>query len=198
VSGYTVFNDNLQAKEVIVGNGERRNRYILCYNPKEAKRQREHRQAVVALLEAELGSHPNTSAKAQWAIELLASRRLKRYVRVTKDNQIRIDRMAIREAAKYDGKWVLKTNDDTLHLADVQNLLKVLQNLVDEGNTIAVIEHNIEIIKAADYIIDLGPDGGDGGGQVIFAGSPVDLLARPTGSHTARFLEKYLANRTRS
>lgn len=115
---YTVFNDNLQAKEVIIGDGERRTRYILCYNPKEAKRQSEHREAVVALLEAELGSHPNSSAKAQWAIELLASRRFKRYLRVTKDNQIRIDRMAIREAAKYDGKWVLETNDDTLNLED--------------------------------------------------------------------------------
>jgi transposase len=115
---YTVFKDNLQAKEVVIGNGERRTRYILCYNPKEAQRQREHRKAVVALLEAELKSHPNTSATAQWAIELLASRRFKRYLRVTKGGQLRIDRMAIRDAAKYDGKWVLETNDDTINLED--------------------------------------------------------------------------------
>jgi transposase len=115
---YTVFKDNLQAKEVVIGNGERRTRYILCYNPKEAQRQREHRKAVVELLEAELESHPNTSAKAQWAIELLASRRFKRYLRVTKNGQLRIDRMAIRDAARYDGKWVLETNDDTINLED--------------------------------------------------------------------------------
>jgi transposase len=115
---YTVFKDNLQAKEVVVGDGERRTRYILCYNPKEAKRQHEHRKAVVTLLEAELQSHPDTSATAQWAIELLASRRFKRYLRVTKTGQLRIDRMAIRNAAKYDGKWVLETNDDTINLED--------------------------------------------------------------------------------
>ena len=72
---YTVFTDNLQAKEVIVGDGERRKRYILCYNPKEADRQKNHRRQLVELLEAELESHPDKSATAQWAIELLASRR---------------------------------------------------------------------------------------------------------------------------
>jgi len=115
---YTVFRDNLSAKEVIVGDGERRKRYILCYNPKEAERQKKHRQAIVELLEKELDRHPNKSATAQWAIELLASRRYKRYLRITKSKQIRIDRTAIRNAAKYDGKWVLETNDDTISLED--------------------------------------------------------------------------------
>jgi len=115
---YTVFKDNLHAKEVIVGDGERRKRYILCYNPKEAKRQRKHRQIVVKLLEDELDRHKDKSATAQWAIELLASRRFKRYLRVLKSNQVRIDRMAIRDAAKYDGKWVIETNDDTISLED--------------------------------------------------------------------------------
>lgn len=115
---YTVFKDNLQAKEVIVGDGVRRKRYILCFNPKEAKRQRKHREEVVALLERELESHPKSEASAQWAIELLASRRYKRYLRVTKSGLIRIDRGAIRQAAKYDGKWVLETNDDTISLED--------------------------------------------------------------------------------
>jgi hypothetical protein len=115
---YTVFADNLQAKEVIVGDGERRKRYILCYNPKEAKRQNKHRQMIVELLEAELDRPPNPSAKAQWSIELLASRRFKRYLRTSKSGQIRIDRGAIREAAKYDGKWVIETNDDTISLED--------------------------------------------------------------------------------
>jgi transposase len=115
---YTVFKDNLQAKEVTVGDGERRKRYILCYNPKEAKRQREHRQMIVEFLETELQRHRDKSATAQWAIDLLASRRFKRYLRITKSKQIRIDRTAIREAAKYDGKWVIETNDDTISLED--------------------------------------------------------------------------------
>jgi transposase len=115
---YTILKDNLHAKEVIVGDGERRTRYILCYNPKEAERQQKHRQATVALLEEQLAAHADKSATAQWAIELLASRRFKRYLRVTEANQIRIDRAAIREAAQYDGKWVLETNDDTISLED--------------------------------------------------------------------------------
>ena len=73
---------------------------------------------VVGLLEAELSRHKDASTKAQWAIELLASRRFKRYLRATKAGQLRMDRTAIREAAKYDGKWVLETNDDTISLED--------------------------------------------------------------------------------
>lgn len=115
---YTVFKDNLQAKEVIIGDGERRKRYILCYNPKEAKRQFKHRQMIVELLETELDRHQDKSTTAQWAIDLLASRRFKRYLRITKSKQIRIDRTAIRQAAKYDGKWVIETNDDTISLED--------------------------------------------------------------------------------
>jgi hypothetical protein len=115
---YTVFKDNLHAKEVIVGDGERRKRYILCYNPKEAERQRKHRQMTVELLEDELQRHRDQSATAQWAIELLASRRFKRYLRILKSGQIRIDRAAIREVEKYDGKWVIETNDDTISLED--------------------------------------------------------------------------------
>ena len=115
---YTVFNDNLHAKEVIVGDGVRRKRYILCFNPKEAERQEKHRQDVIACLERELESHPASNASAQWAIELLASRRYKRYLKVTKAGKIRINRGAVRQAAKYDGKWVLETNDDTISLED--------------------------------------------------------------------------------
>jgi transposase len=115
---FNVFDDNLHAKEVIVGDGERRKRYILCFNPKEAERQRKHREEIVGLLERELESHTNIKATRQWAIELLASRRYKRYLKITKSGHIRIDRGAIREAAKYDGKWVLETNDDTISLED--------------------------------------------------------------------------------
>ena len=115
---YSKFKDNLQAKEVIVRDGERRRRYILCYNPKEAKRQKKHREQVVDILEKELERHPDRKATAQWAMDLLAPRRYKRYLAITKGGKVRIDRGKVRQAAKYDGKWVLKTNDDTISLED--------------------------------------------------------------------------------
>ncbi|MEJ2587442.1 MAG: IS1634 family transposase [Deltaproteobacteria bacterium] len=115
---YTTFKDNLRAKDVTVGDGERRRRYILCYNPKEAERQAKHRAQIVELLEYELDRHPDKSASAQWAVELLASKRFKKYLSVTKANRVRIDRRKIKEAAKYDGKWVIETNDDTISLED--------------------------------------------------------------------------------
>ena len=115
---YTVFKDNLHAKEVIVGDGERRKRYVLCFNPREADRQRKHRAQLVELLESELNQHKDKTASAQWAIELLASKRFKRYLSVTKTNRLRIDRAKIKQAAKYDGKWVIETNDDTISMED--------------------------------------------------------------------------------
>lgn len=115
---YVDIKDNLKAKEVVVGEGERRRRYILCYNPKEAKRSRKHRNQIVELLESELSKHKNRDATAKWAVELLASKRFKRYLAITKDKKIRIDRAKIREARRYDGKWVLETNDDSITLKD--------------------------------------------------------------------------------
>jgi transposase len=115
---YTTIRDNLRAKEVIIGDGERRRRYILCHNPSEAARQQKHREEIVSMLESELASHRDRSATAQWAIELLASRRYKRYLAITTAGNVRIDRAAIKEAARYDGKWVLETNDDTISLED--------------------------------------------------------------------------------
>jgi excinuclease ABC subunit A len=88
--------------------------------------------------------------------------------------------------------YILDEPTTGLHLADVQRLLTVLQALADEGNTVAVIEHNMEVIKEADHIIDLGPEGGDEGGQVVVAGSPAALMAHPNSSHTARHLKTYL------
>ncbi len=112
------FQDNLQAKEVTIGDGQRRRRYILCYNPKEARRQSAHRCQVAEQLELELASHPKKDAKAKWAISLLASRRYGRYLSVTKGGKVRIDRKKIRAAKRFDGKWVLETNDDTISLED--------------------------------------------------------------------------------
>jgi transposase len=123
---YTAIKDNLQAKEVIIGDGEMRKRYILCFNPKEAERQREHRAKVVEFLEKELARHPSKKATAQWAIDLLASQRYKRYLTISKSNTIRIDRGKVREAQKYDGKWVLETNDDTISMQDASTGYKGL------------------------------------------------------------------------
>lgn len=113
---YKVISENLHAKEVVVGDGEIRRRYILCCNPHEAERQRKHREQVVKELEEELSKHPDHKATARWAIDLLASDRTKRYLTIDKNQCVRLDRAAVREAAKYDGKWVLQTNDDTITL----------------------------------------------------------------------------------
>jgi len=81
-----------------------------------------------------------------------------------------------------------------LHFHDVAKLLDVLHHLVDTGNTVVVIEHNLEVIKTADWIIDLGPDGGDGGGEIVAMGTPEEIAADPR-SHTGRFLQPILARR---
>jgi len=88
--------------------------------------------------------------------------------------------------------YILDEPTTGLHFADIQRLVSVLQDLADRGNTIAIIEHNMEIIKEADYIIDLGPEGGEFGGQVVASGSPVELLKQTTASYTAHHLENYL------
>jgi excinuclease ABC subunit A len=74
-----------------------------------------------------------------------------------------------------------------LHSYDVKNLLKVLERLKDKGNTLIIIEHNLDVIKTADWIIDLGPEGGSGGGKVIGTGTPEDL-AKTKKSHTGKYL----------
>jgi excinuclease ABC subunit A len=91
--------------------------------------------------------------------------------------------------------YVLDEPTTGLHLADIQRLINVLQALVDEGNTVAIIEHNMEIIREADYIIDLGPEGGDDGGRVVATGSPQALLKHSAKSHTARCFKRYLQGR---
>lgn len=80
-----------------------------------------------------------------------------------------------------------------LHFADIHNLLNVLQRLCDMGNTVVVIEHNLDVIKMADYIIDLGPEGGDAGGQVVAAGKPEEII-KSKKSYTAKFLKPKLTN----
>jgi excinuclease ABC subunit A len=95
------------------------------------------------------------------------------------------------ELAKKDtGKtfYILDEPTTGLHFQDIQHLLNVLNKLTDRGNTVLVIEHNMDVIKVADHIIDLGPEGGDGGGQILFEGTPEELL-NCKESHTARFLK---------
>ena len=81
-----------------------------------------------------------------------------------------------------------------LHMADVEKLVRVLHRLVDAGNTVVVIEHNLDVVAEADMVIDLGPEGGAGGGQIVAAGAP-DEIARAHSSHTARALSAFLATR---
>ncbi len=87
--------------------------------------------------------------------------------------------------------YILDEPTTGLHFKDIQKLLEVLHRLVDTGNTVIVIEHNMDVIKTADYLIDLGPEGGDGGGQIIAQGSPEDIVLNKQ-SHTGKFLSKIL------
>ncbi len=87
--------------------------------------------------------------------------------------------------------YILDEPTTGLHIADVHKLVDILQRLVDTGNTIVVIEHNLDLIKTADYIIDLGPEGGDNGGEIIATGTPEQII-RNDRSYTGKFLKKYL------
>ena len=90
--------------------------------------------------------------------------------------------------------YILDEPTTGLHFHDVAKLLEVLHELVEQGNSVVVIEHNLEVIKTADWIIDMGPEGGDGGGEVVAVGTPEDIAAAPR-SHTGRFLKDVLARR---
>ncbi|MNT64481.1 UvrABC system protein A [compost metagenome] len=87
--------------------------------------------------------------------------------------------------------YILDEPTTGLHFADIDLLLKVLHQLRDAGNTIVIIEHNLDVIKTADWLIDMGPEGGAGGGTVVGVGTPEELAANPA-SHTGRYLAPYL------
>lgn len=87
--------------------------------------------------------------------------------------------------------YILDEPTTGLHIADVHRLVDILQRLVDTGNTILVIEHNLDLIKTADYIIDLGPEGGDNGGEIVAIGTP-EQIVKNDKSLTGKFLKKYL------
>ena len=90
--------------------------------------------------------------------------------------------------------YILDEPTTGLHFHDVAKLMEVLHELVDQGNTVVVIEHNLEVIKTADWVIDMGPEGGDGGGRVVAEGTPEEI-AKVKDSHTGRFLKDVLARR---
>ena len=87
--------------------------------------------------------------------------------------------------------YILDEPTTGLHFADIDLLLKVLHQLVDAGNTVVVIEHNLDVIKTADWIIDMGPEGGDGGGQVVSVGTPEHIASQAEG-FTGNYLKKLL------
>jgi excinuclease ABC subunit A len=88
--------------------------------------------------------------------------------------------------------YILDEPTTGLHFADIALLLTVLHRLRDEGNTIIVIEHNLDVIKTADWVVDLGPEGGDGGGRIVAVGTPESVAANPE-SHTGGYLRATLA-----
>src|SRR5699024_7101249 len=94
------------------------------------------------------------------------------------------------------GKTIYILDEPTtgLHFADVHKLTEILQRLAEGGNTVIVIEHNLDVIKTADYIIDMGPEGGDRGGTVIAKGTPEEVAEQEV-SYTGRYLKKYLKPR---
>jgi excinuclease ABC subunit A len=91
--------------------------------------------------------------------------------------------------------YILDEPTTGLHFHDVAKLLEVLHELTDSGNTVVVIEHNLEVIKTADWVIDMGPEGGDGGGEIVAQGTPEDVVAEKR-SYTGQFLKPVLGRKT--
>jgi len=116
---------------------------------------------------------------------------------VTELAKVRTDALGV-DSARREGQHTLYVLDEPtvgLHMADVEKLVRVLHRLVDSGNTAVVIEHNLDIMAEADWIVDLGPEGGDGGGRLVAQGVPETIVRQPNKSHTARILGDFLAER---
>jgi excinuclease ABC subunit A len=116
---------------------------------------------------------------------------------VTELAKVRTDALGV-DTARREGQHTLYVLDEPtvgLHMADVEKLVRVLHRLVDTGNTVVVIEHNLDVMAEADWIVDLGPEGGDGGGRLVAQGAPEAIARKPNKSHTARILGRFLAER---
>ena len=102
-------------------------------------------------------------------------------------------KLATELSRRSTGKTIYILDEPTtgLHFEDVNKLVEILRRLSDGGNTVIVIEHNLDVIKTADYIIDMGPEGGDGGGTVIATGTPEEIC-KVEASYTGKYLKKYL------
>ena len=105
-------------------------------------------------------------------------------------------KLATELSRRSNGKTLYLLDEPTtgLHFEDIRKLLTVLERLVDAGDTVVVIEHNLDVIKTADYIIDLGPEGGERGGTIVAQGTPEEVAQVPT-SYTGQFLQKVLSDR---
>jgi excinuclease ABC subunit A len=93
--------------------------------------------------------------------------------------------------------YVLDEPTVGLHMADVEKLIHVLHRLVEAGNTAVVVEHNLDVMAEADWILDMGPEAGDGGGRIVAQGAPADIARRKKQSHTGRVLDEFLRERTK-
>jgi len=116
---------------------------------------------------------------------------------VTELAKVRTDALGV-DTARREGQHTLYVLDEPtvgLHMADVEKLVRVLHRLVDTGNTVVVIEHNLDVMAEADWIIDLGPEGGDGGGRIVAQGAPEAIVRKPNKSHTAGILGAFLMER---
>jgi excinuclease ABC subunit A len=116
---------------------------------------------------------------------------------VTELSKVRTDALGM-DIARREGQHTLYVLDEPtvgLHMADVEKLLQVLHRLVDSGNTVVVIEHNLDVMAEADWIVDLGPEGGNGGGRIVAQGSPENIVRRIGSSHTAKILGEFLRER---
>jgi len=116
---------------------------------------------------------------------------------VTELAKVRTDALGV-DIARRERQHTLYVLDEPtvgLHMADVEKLLHVLHRLVDAGNTVVVIEHNLDVMAEADWIVDLGPEGGSGGGRIVAQGSPESIVRKSAGSHTARILGSFLDER---
>jgi excinuclease ABC subunit A len=105
-------------------------------------------------------------------------------------------KLATELSRRSNGKTLYLLDEPTtgLHFEDIRKLLTVLERLVDAGDTVIVIEHNLDVVKTADYVIDLGPEGGQGGGTIVAQGTPEEVSKVPE-SYTGQFLEKVLSDR---